>query len=80
MLSGNIRWKERNARAKDIDEAITEFRKLKEDTTEANLQKLKCESGTRHCVVRGEAELLHKLDEGGTLVQNLSEDKYLLKA
>lgn len=67
------------ARAKNMDEAITEFRELKEDTTEAEAQKPKRESGNRHYVVHGEAELIHKLDEGAVLVQNLSEDKYLLK-
>jgi hypothetical protein len=36
------------ARSKDVDEAITEFRKFKEDTAEATLPKPKNESGNRH--------------------------------
>jgi len=56
------------ARAKDVDEAIREFRHMNE--TKENV---------KFHVVKGEAELLQRLDAGWSLVQNLNEDKFLLK-
>ncbi len=57
------------ARAKDMDEAITEFRRLEnEPKTNGN-----------HLVARGEPELIRRLSAGWTLVQPLSEDRFLMQ-
>lgn len=57
------------ARAKDMDEAITEFRRLKDEAKQNG----------KHVIARGEPELLRRLDEGWNLVQNLNGDKFLLQ-
>ena len=58
------------ARAKNMDEAITEFRRLKDEST-------KTENG-KHLIANGEPEPIKRLDEGYSLVQSLNEDKFLL--
>lgn len=85
------RMEEIFARAKTADEAIESFHKFKEDEAEQPQppKKPQADSGrqattsdlkpSRHCVAKGEVDLIRKLNEGATLVQNLSEDKYLLK-
>ncbi|MCJ7762751.1 site-specific integrase [Candidatus Bathyarchaeota archaeon] len=61
------------ARAKDMDEAITEFRRLKDEgATSAN-------GNGKHIIAKGEPELLQKLNEGYSLVQSLNEDRFLLQ-
>jgi integrase len=79
-------------RAKNADEAFEEFRKLKDDSGEG-LKKFKEEAPTqkpehtdrkslgrqRYTVVKGENELVQKLDLGWNLIQTLSDEKYLLK-
>ena len=72
------------ARSKDVDEAIEEFRKFKEDASEAGVPEHtstpKRNNGNgRYLVARGETELIRRLDEGANLIQNLNEDKYLLR-
>lgn len=67
------------ARAKNADEAIGEFRKFKEDTSEAEPPKPKKRNGSGYYVAHNETELARRLDEGANLVQNLSGDKWLLK-
>jgi integrase len=57
------------ARAKDVDEAITEFRRLKDEAKQ---------NGRFH-IAKSETELLRRLDEGWSLVQNLNGDKFLLQ-
>ena len=63
------------ARAKDVDEAITEFRRLKEDSA-------KTSNGNgrgKHIIAKSEPELVRKLDDGWSLVQTLNDDKFLLQ-
>jgi hypothetical protein len=57
------------ARAKDMDEAISEFRRLNYES----------KRGKFH-IPRSEAELIEQLGDSWNLVQNLNEDKFLLKA
>lgn len=57
------------ARAKDMDKAISEFRRLKDES----------KRGKFH-IARSEAELMERLGDGWNLVQNLNEDKFLLRA
>ncbi len=59
------------ARAKDMDEAISEFRRLKEESANGN------RTG-KHLIAKSEPELLRRLDEGFKLVQTLNGDKFLL--
>lgn len=68
------------ARAKDMDEAISEFRRLKDETNQTkqpNSNKRK--RNGKYSVVKGETELVQRLDQGWSLVKSLSEDKYLLE-
>lgn len=62
------------ARTKDTDEAVTEFRRLKDDSKTVHATKAK------HVVARGDSELLKYLNNGWNIVQNLSEDRFLLQA
>jgi len=59
------------ARAKNMDQAIEEFRKLQEDPQNNNHSKYK--------VVHGDDALLGYLHAGWELVKELNHDKYLLK-
>jgi len=59
------------ARAKSVDEAITEFRKLQgepDDPPRKNSVK----------IVRGEEALIEHLEKGWSLIKELNHDKYLL--
>lgn len=58
------------ARARDMDEAISEFRRLKDESSNGN---------GKHVIAEGEPELLRRLDAGWSLVQNLNGDKFLLQ-
>lgn len=63
------------ARAKDVDEAITEFRRLKDDAKAAS----NGNGHGKHVIAKGESELVQKLDDGWSLVQTLNEDRFLLQ-
>ena len=63
------------ARAKDVDEAITEFRRLKDDAKAAS----NGNGHGKHIIAKGESELVQKLDDGWSLVQTLNEDRFLLQ-
>jgi hypothetical protein len=65
-------------RAKDPDLAIEEFRKLKDNAESQRLQKTPKQQ-PKHIIVKGDAELLKKLDDGYSLVESLDEDKFLMK-
>ncbi len=58
------------ARAKDMDEAISEFRRLKDESANGN---------GKHIIAKSEPELFKRLDEGWNLVQNLNTEKFLLQ-
>jgi hypothetical protein len=87
------RFEEIMARAKDIDDAFSEFRKLKdeppqefkrlEDDATAHKsprQDPKLTHQHKYSVAKGENELVNKLEIGWSLVQTLSDDKYLMKS
>jgi len=57
------------ARSKDMDEAISEFRSLKGESANGN---------GKHIIAESESELLKRLNEGLSLVQNLNGDRFLL--
>jgi integrase len=61
------------ARAKDIDEAIHEFKRLREKPE--NMPN----GNGKYMIVQGESELLLRLEDGWKLVQPLNGDKYLLQ-
>jgi len=63
------------ARAKDVDEAITEFRRLKDDAKAAS----NGNGHGKHIIAKGESELVQKLDDGWSMVQTLNEDRFLLQ-
>jgi|GEM_PF-1162084 len=66
------------ANAKNPDEAIEEFRKLKDFSENSKIQKT-LKQQPKHIIVKGDAELLKKLDDGYSLVESLDEDKFLMK-
>lgn len=63
------------ANAKDVDDAITEFRKLKDEAANNN----RSVNRSKHIVAHGETEMLQKLEEGYRLIQPLQEEKFLLE-
>lgn len=66
------RLKEILERAKGIDDAINEFRRFKEE--------LKINDGVgKYQLVRGESELILRLNEGWKLMQSLGDDKFLMQ-
>lgn len=60
------------ARAKDMDEAISEFKRLNDESANGN-------GNGKHVIAKNEPELLRRLDEGFKLVQTLNGDKFLLE-
>ena len=59
------------ARAKNVDEAVEEFKRLKEEPEDRrNQNSVK--------IVHGEKELLKHLENGWSLIKELNHDKYLL--
>jgi len=63
------------ARSKDIEDGISEFRKLGEQAqTIEDTQRQ-----PKNIIVKGDAELLKKLEDGYSLVQSLDDDKFLMK-
>ncbi|MGA2680644.1 MAG: site-specific integrase [Candidatus Bathyarchaeia archaeon] len=66
------------ARAKDPDEAITEFRKLKDDAEGIRTREIQKQQ-PKNIIVKGDTELLKKLEDGYSLVQSLDDDKFLMK-
>ena len=63
------------ARSKDIEEGISEFRKLGE---QAQLIE-DTRKQPKNIIVKGDTELLKKLEDGYSLVQYLDDDKFLMK-
>jgi hypothetical protein len=59
-------------RAKDRDDAISDYRRLKDEVSNNN-------GNGKHIIAKSETELLRRLAEGWKIVQSLSEDKWLLK-
>ena len=77
-------------RTKDPDEALEEFRKLKDETPQESKSKNQAPierhtsvqvkpTQQKYSVAKGENELVQKLEVGWSLVQSLSDDKYLLR-
>jgi hypothetical protein len=80
-------------RAKDPEEALEEFRKLKDEPSseefkkrnddismqKPKLQEFKLARQQKYNIAKGEKELVRRLDDGWNLVKSLSEDKYLLE-
>ncbi len=62
------------ARSKDIEEGISEFRKLGDQA-----QSKETPRQSKHIIVKGDNELLKKLESGYSLVQTLDEEKFLMK-
>lgn len=62
------------ARAKNVEEGISEFKKLGDKAGTISHEKQ-----PKHLIVKGNEELLKKLDDGYSLVQTLEEDKFLVK-
>jgi hypothetical protein len=67
------------ARAKDVDEAITEFRHLSEEKEQTGNQAQDRSQKGKYNVVKGDGELVKHLDDGWSLIQSLSEDRFLMK-
>jgi len=61
------------ARAKDVDEAIKEFRRFKEEP------EAMYDGDGKYYVARGEGELMQRLGACWKLVQPLNHEKYLLQ-
>jgi len=66
------------ARAKSVDDAISQFRRLKDEDSHENRPNGNLARSV-YSVIRGEAELVQRLNHGWNLVKSLSEDKYLLE-
>jgi integrase len=66
------------ARAKNIDDAISEFRHLKDENIRKQSNGNLKANGV-YSVIRGESELVQRLNHGWSLVKALSQDKYLLE-
>ncbi len=67
------------ARAKDPEEAINEFRRLKGEDEQSTHRGKENKAANKYTIVKGEKELIKRLGDGWSLIQNLSDDKYLLK-
>jgi integrase len=65
------------ARGKDVDEAITEFRKLQGNDLSQNHKENHARQ-PRHVIAKGNNELLRKLDEGYKLMETLDGNRFLL--
>jgi len=61
------------ARAKDVDEAIKEFKRFKDKP------KTMHNGNGKYLVARSEKELIKRLHDGWKLVQPLNHEKYLLQ-
>lgn len=61
------------ARAKDVDEAIKEFRRFKEEPETMH------NGNGKYYVAKGEGELIQRLHDGWKLIQPLNHEKYLLQ-
>ena len=61
------------ARAKDMDEAITEFRRFKDEPETMH------NGNGKYYVAKGEGELIQRLHDGWKLTQALNGEKYLLQ-
>jgi integrase len=65
------------ARAKTVDEGITEFRRLQEDS-QAKPRTMHDGNG-KYLVAKSEDEMIQRLHDGWRVVQALNHDKYLLE-
>lgn len=65
------------ARSKDLDEGISEFRKLGEGEQAQPIENKQRQP--KNIIVKGDTELLRKLEDGYSLVQSLDADKFLMK-
>jgi integrase len=65
------------ARAKTVDEGITEFRRLQEET-KAKPRTMHNGNG-KYQVAKSEDEMIQRLNDGWRVVQALNHDKYLLE-
>jgi integrase len=65
------------ARARDVGEAITEFRRLEEDS-EAKPRTMHDGNG-KYLVAKSEDEMIQRLHDGWRVVQALNHNKYLLE-
>jgi hypothetical protein len=63
------------ARAKDVDEAIKEFRRFKEEPETKTMYN----GNGKYYVAKGEGELIQRLHSGWRLVQSLNHERYLLE-
>lgn len=75
------------ARAKNPDEAIEEIRKLRDDESPTEFHRLgeqaqpiqQQNKPSKHVIVKGDQELVRKLDSGYSLVETIGDDKFLMK-
>jgi hypothetical protein len=69
------------ARHRTVDDAMPEIRRLKEDSDEGEGERttISHNGNGKYFVVRGEDELVNRLNDGWKLVQPLNEEKYLLQ-
>ena len=65
------------SRSKDIDDGISEFRKLGEQAQP--IKDAQKQPKNKNVIVKGDTELLRKLEDGYSLVQSLDDDKFLMK-
>ena len=63
------------ARSKDVDEAITEFKRFKENPKPMNNHN----RNGKFLVVKSEAEFIQKLQDGWELVRPLENNKFLIQ-
>jgi integrase len=77
------RLKEILARSKTVDSAVEQFRRFQEESEEQRKAiarpRTEHNGNGRYLVVHSEDEMIQKLHEGYSLVQSLSNDKFLLE-
>jgi uncharacterized protein YlzI (FlbEa/FlbD family) len=70
------RLKEILARTKNVDEAVDEFKRFKDESTSKTMHN----GNGKYLVAKSEEEMIQRLHDGYRLVQSLNHDKYLLEA
>jgi len=63
------------AKAKDVEEGISEFRKFSDQADTTTQPKKQ----PKHFIVKGDSELIKNLDSGYSLVKTLDNDRFLMK-
>lgn len=63
------------AKAKDVEEGISEFRKFSDQADTTTQPKKQ----PQHFIVKGDSELIKNLDSGYSLVKTLDNDRFLMK-